>query len=200
MNQPPELVHYGIKGMKWGVHRSDPGSKKPQVKERTESTSVKLKNGDTLSLSGDPTPAVAKLISKLSSNVRNTVNNTSNFTIKDPKGKKVGEMTLFKESPTSMNIVWVGIRDEHRGNGYASAAMKAAVDHAKKQNLETITLEVPGESPDARHIYEKLGFKEVPTPPELAGEESVWGGLTNMRLDLNAKHGELLRYGIKGIR
>lgn len=195
-----QLAHYGVKGMKWGVRKETFKSSRPQVKRQTESMSVRLKNGDTLTLSGDVTPAVARLLSKVSSSVRDTTNNTSNFTIRDPKGDKVGEMTLFKESPTSLNVVWVGVRDKHRGNGYASAAMRSAIEHAKKQGLDTITLEVPGNSPDARHIYEKLGFKEIPTPPEMAEDDVFWGGLTNMKLDLNAKHSEIMHYGVKGMK
>lgn len=61
-------------------------------------------------------------------------------------------------------------------------------------------MEVPGNAPDARHIYERLGFKEVYTPPEMKEDDPIWGGLTNMRLDLNAQHGELAHYGVKGMK
>jgi ribosomal protein S18 acetylase RimI-like enzyme len=48
-----------------------------------------------------------------------------------------------------------------------------------------VTLEVPGNSPDARHIYTKLGFKVVKeaTAKEIKNDP-VWGGLTDMKLDL----------------
>lgn len=47
--------------------------------------------------------------------------------------------------------------------------------------MKYITLEVPTISPNARHIYEKIGFKATGT---LGSEDDVWGGLTKMRLDL----------------
>ena len=48
---------------------------------------------------------------------------------------------------------------------------------------ELVLNEVPGDSPDVRHIYEKLGFKEngILTTPE----DQVWGGLTKMKLNLS---------------
>jgi XTP/dITP diphosphohydrolase len=36
----------------------------------------------------------------------------------------------------------------------------------------------------ARHIYEKLGFKEV-SDKTIFDEDDMWGGLTSMRLDLS---------------
>lgn len=171
------LVHFGIKGMKWG-HR-----KKPDIKQRTETKSVTLKNGEKLTLNGDKTPAIAKVLARLSPSLREKVNNSSSFTIQDAKGDTVGQMSLYKESPKSMNIVWVGIKDDQRGKGYATASMVAAIDVAKKQKLDSVTLEVPGNAPDARHIYERLGFKagrSLSTPED----DPVWGGLTEMHLDL----------------
>ena len=44
-----------------------------------------------------------------------------------------------------------------------------------------MTLEVPGNSPDARHIYEKLGFV---AQEQISGDDDIWGGLTSMKLDL----------------
>ena len=44
-----------------------------------------------------------------------------------------------------------------------------------------MTLEVPGNSPDARHIYEKIGFV---AGEQISDEDDIWGGLTKMRLDL----------------
>lgn len=48
--------------------------------------------------------------------------------------------------------------------------MQAVVDHAKKQGLEKVTLEVPGISPNARHIYESLGFEAT----KVLSENDVW--------------------------
>lgn len=43
-----------------------------------------------------------------------------------------------------------------------------------------LTLEVPTNSPDARHIYEKQGF----VAGKRISDDDVWGGLTEMKRKL----------------
>ena len=164
-------------------------SKSTETKPRTITT----KHGTEISFSKDKTPALAKLIAKMSPKVRTLLENSENMTIKGPDGKTVGEMQLYKEGKDSLNVVWVGVRNKERGKGYASAAMQGAVQFAKENNMKQVTLEVPGNSPDALHIYEKMGFKKGKS---ISDDDDVWGGLTEMKLDLNdtIKH-----YGVKGM-
>ena len=169
-----ELQHSGVKGMKWGV-------RKGLTKERTESRVTETANGSKLTLSGDRTPAMGKFLARMSPKIQKEVNNTSSFKLENSSGDKVGEMLLYKESKSALNVVWVDVNSKHQGKGYATAAMKAAVQFAESEKLSKVTLEVPGSSPDARHIYEKLGFKDKGSISE---KDDVWGGLTKMELDL----------------
>lgn len=171
------LAHYGVPGMKWGKRKSNP------VKSGTESMSTVLKDGTTLTLRGERTPALAKAISRLSPTMRNRINNSSSYQIVSPDGNVAGELSLRKMSPTELNVIWVGVNESHRGKGYASAAMKASVDFAKAQKLDKVTLEVPGDAPDARHIYEKMGF----VAGKQITKDDAWGGLTEMTLDLKKR-------------
>lgn len=187
------LAHYGIKGMRWGVRNDEShqarmakgkaAAERLQIKDRTESLSVRMKNGDVLELSGDPTPAVSKLLSRMSRKYGEGVNRYSSFTVKNKDGETVGSLSMNRDTPKTLNIVWVDTKDAHKGRGYATATMSAAIQHARREGVEKITLEVPGRSPDARHIYEKLGFKDahVVTTPE---DDEYWGGLMGMELDL----------------
>lgn len=175
------LAHYGIRGMKWGKRNSRDSAPKDTVKQKTESRSIKLKNGDTLVLDGDRTPPLAKVIARLSPKTRERINNSHSFTLKSSSGKDIGEMFLYKNKPDSLNVMWVEVEPKYRGNGYASGAMKAAVEYAKQQKLKSVTLEVPGVSPDARHIYEKMGFKAGKL---ISPKGDYWGGLTEMELTL----------------
>lgn len=86
---------------------------------------------------------------------------------------------MFEVSKDELNLPWLGIRSKERGHGYAQAVMDAAVEYGKSKGYKVITLEVPGDSPDARHIYEKKGFvaTKVLSTPE---EDFIWGGLTKM--------------------
>ncbi|AXH43755.1 acetyltransferase [Arthrobacter phage Breylor17] len=177
MNDPVDdfLMHYGVKGMRWGKRSG------VKTKKVTESRSIKLKNGSTLELSGDKTPLPARVLSAMIPALRRRINASDNFTLKNAEGKKVGNMFLWKKKSDELNVVWVEVDDKHQGQGIATGAMRAAIDIAKQDGLKKVTLEVPGKSPDARHIYEKLGFK---AGKQISSDGDIWGGLTEMQLDL----------------
>lgn len=193
------LEHFGVKGMKWGVRKKretngrNKSSNKAANATETKTRTVTTKQGTEISFSKDKTPALTKLIAKMSPKVRELLENSENMTIKGPDGKTVGQMQLYKERKDSLNVVWVGVKNKERGKGYASAAMRGAVQFAMENNMKQVTLEVPGNSPDALHIYEKMGFKKGKS---ISDDDDVWGGLTEMKLDLDdtIKH-----YGVKGM-
>lgn len=209
-----ELKHYGIKGQKWGRRRyqNKDGSLTPEGRERYSDsiadTKVYTKKGVAVTLRHQPTPLISKIIGKLSKSAQTNAAR-SDFVNITVDGKKVGDLQLYKESPKSINVVWVSIDQKYEGNGYGSTVMRAVADHARKQNMDRVTLEVPGISPNARHIYESIGFKAA---GKVSDEDDAWGGLTAMVLDLTeerrVKHyalggdemnaDELKHYGIKG--
>lgn len=174
------LEHYGVKGMRWGKRSSD-SAPREKAKKFTETRSVKLKNGQSLELSGQKTPLPARLIAAISPKFAKKLNESHNFKLKSQDGKTVGEMFIYKKKPDEMNVVWVEVDEKQRGQGYATAAMQGAVEMARQQGLKKITLEVPGDSPDARHVYEKLGFK---AGKQISSSNDMWGGLTEMQKDL----------------
>lgn len=93
--------------------------------------------------------------------------------------KEVGYIQVNEDIPEKeLNIVWIEIYNGYEGNHYATETMKAIIGWAKKNGYKKLTLEVPGISPNARHIYEKLGFKV--TGKTLGNENDLWGGLTCM--------------------
>lgn len=99
--------------------------------------------------------------------------------------EKVAELNLIEKSKEELNIMWIETYEDYRGKGYSQAILTELIRFAKSQGYKYVTLEVPGRSPDARHIYENLGFKDdgVLTTPE---EDFYWGGLTRMKLKLFA--------------
>lgn len=189
-----ELYHHGIKGQRWGVRRyqnkdgtlTAAGRKRYDVDEivrQREGLKInsKTSSGTEVMLDHNHTPAFTKFMARHNEKVRELLKDSKSFKI-TANGKIVGEMDLYKESPDSLNIVWVGVNEKHEGHGYGTAAMKGAIQYAKQTGCKQVTLEVPGNSPNARHIYEKLGFKS--TGETLGDTDDVWGGLTKMRLDL----------------
>lgn len=132
-----------------------------------------------------PDSKFVKFLQRHVKSVAKEISKTANFQIEGPDGKKIGDLNLYKEAEDSINVVWVGINQKERGKGYATAVMKTAINIARDTGCSRVTLEVPGNSPDAKHVYEKLGFKEVASPD--IDPDDVWGGLTNMELRLEPK-------------
>ena len=61
--------------------------------------------------------------------------------------------------------------------------MRMVINEARKNGFKKMLIEVPGHSPDARHIYEKNGFRVSKKQFNIDGDD-IWGGLTRMELDL----------------
>ena len=209
-----ELYHHGIKGQKWGVRKGPPypldaedhttaekragwkksldkptGSvtkktKKTKKHKQEEPLKVLSKPNEPSELHQDPVSPVAKFFAKFSPTMRDNLKNCRDYTVKNKEGQAVGEFsTQLMENGDKMYFNWMGVRRKYGGKGYAQSAMRLAIEDARKQGCKYITLEVPTESPNARHIYEKLGFKEI-SNGLITDEDDIWGGLTEMRLDL----------------
>lgn len=198
------LYHHGVKGQKWGVRNGPPyplegGAKRstPAGSDRKTRISpvhqkpaynsygnVVSKQGESVELHKNPTSITAKFLAKICPSLREKMEQYRDYTIKSKDGQKtVGNICVNRDSKDSLNIVWIGIKTKTEGNGYGQSAMRTIIDDAKKSGFKNVTLEVPTNSPNARHIYEKLGFKET-GEAMLGSEDDVWGGLTKMRLDL----------------
>jgi ribosomal protein S18 acetylase RimI-like enzyme len=187
-----ELYHHGIKGQKWGIRRfqNRDGSYTQAGLERRKTFNASMderqilqtrnRDGSLITLEQCKKPALARLIAKGSSKITERMLNSKDFDIL-VNNEKIGDLELYQESPTSVNVTWIGTDDRHRGKGYATSTMLVAIDECKKRGYKQMTLEVPGNSPDARHIYEKLGFV---AGKQISEDDDVWGGLTAMKLDL----------------
>lgn len=97
-------------------------------------------------------------------------------------GRKVGNLHIRKRDRDTLGLEWIDIEKEHRGHSFATRVISTWIDIAKKEGYKKIILEVPGNAPDARHIYEKLGFTDTGRTREKHNKS--WNGLSEMVLRL----------------
>lgn len=155
--------------------------KKPEDKSTKEE---KVEESVKIAPPKECTTELSRFDGKFIKRLREWSNKRSSFDIY-LGSEKVAELNLIEKSKEELNIMWIETYEDYRGKGYSQAILTELIRFAKSQGYKYVTLEVPGRSPDARHIYEKLGFKDdgVLTTPE---EDFYWGGLTRMKLKLFA--------------
>jgi len=180
------LEHFGIKGMKWGVRKTDQPKSEAAGLLKGASVTRTTKNGDEFTISQTPPNWLQKALAKASPTYREQFNDSAYLSIKDKNGKKIGAANFWNKGPDTVYLNWITINKHARGNGYASAVLKSAEDHSRAAGKKQMVLEVPGNAPDARHIYEGMGFKvtKEPTAKE-AKADPLWGGLTHMEKKLD---------------
>ena len=180
-----ELYHYGVKGMKWGVRRK---KNKPNNNWATTKLTKKIisKRNESVELHKNDESSTAKLLGKIIPSVKEKQKLFRDYTIKSKTGETVGNMSINMNNKDVVNCVWIGINNKSGGKGYAQSAMRSVIDEVEKSGFKKMTLEVPTNSPNARHIYEKLGFKD--TGEKMLGDaDDIWGGLTRMELRFDGR-------------
>lgn len=149
---------------------------------------------ESVELHQNATSSTAKFLAKIVPSIRENQMRYRDYSIKDKSGKTIGNLSVNEDPNNELNIVWIGIKSKVEGNGYGQSAMRQIIDDSRKRGYSAMTLEVPTNSPNAKHIYEKYGFKET-GEAMLGNEDDVWGGLTKMRLDFS--NNELTHHDIK---
>lgn len=180
------LEHYGTKGMHWGERKARIRNLDGLVKADQPVTRT-TKNGDVFTLSSRPPNAINKALAFSSKSYTNSYKNAASLDIRDKHGKKIGDASFWHDSkdPDSVYLNWIGVKRSARGQGYATAILHAAEEHSRAAGKKQMKLEVPGNSPDARHIYEKMGFKVTKEPTPKEAKNDLWGGLTHMEKKLD---------------
>jgi ribosomal protein S18 acetylase RimI-like enzyme len=168
---PEDILHYGVKGMKWGVRKDQPsgGAKKQSHRERFHEgspgaivTRVIAKTGETITVEKEKPSRLAVAIGVLTG--REPPESVSSMVIKDRSGKKVGSFQIWKDDESTVRGEWLSIKKDSQGRGYSRAAIEGLLIAAKKDpTIKSVKAEVPREALAAQHIYSGLGFKKYKT-------------------------------------
>lgn len=84
------------------------------------------------------------------------------FTVQDDRSEPVGRLWIAVQARGGSRIAYVydvAIKPEHRRQGHAARALRAAEEQARALGLEGIGLHVFGHNPGAVALYEKLGYR-----------------------------------------
>ena len=128
-------------------------------------------------------PSLARFLAKFFKRTREKLKKSNEISY-DVYYKEVEVgIIVFWESeydPDEAYINWISVKNKFEGHKIAQRVLRKILELLKELGYKKVTLEVPGNSPNARHIYEKLGFKKI----KYLGDDPMWGGLTSMELDL----------------
>lgn len=74
-------------------------------------------------------------------------------------GRPAGLISAQRENPDSVYLYSLWLDPEARGHGWARQLIEAAVDWARAQHAQTVTLRVDADNTVARAVYERVGFR-----------------------------------------
>ena len=93
------------------------------------------------------------------------------------KNSLAGYLQVYEESLEEVNLMWAAVNEKYQGNKIFEQVLLFLFKFFAELGYKEVTLEVPGNAPAAKHIYQKLGFKEI----EYLGDDQLFEGLTKMK-------------------
>jgi RimJ/RimL family protein N-acetyltransferase len=87
--------------------------------------------------------------------------------------RPVGLIAAQQENPNSVYLYSLWLDPAARGRGLARPLVAAAVNWARDQRVQTITLRVASDNLAARAVYESLGFSAAPASETVEPRDEV---------------------------
>lgn len=173
------IKHYGVKGMRWGVRRyqnkdgslTSAGRKlaendvaKKTVFGTAKPFQVKTRSGETLTAEPVKPWSTGKkiLMSLLGEREKDQLGRRgdANYTLKDSKGSKIGELSLKSKDSKNAYLDWITIDEGQRGKGYATDVINNLLDTARSSGYQKVSMNALKKP---RALYERIGFTYTDT-------------------------------------
>lgn len=168
------LMHYGVKGMKWGVRRyyNEDGTKA----DRKQKLSYKI--NDELEIHELPQNSfkMARAESHFTGGLNDyrlsmnpgliKIDNNKNFKIMAGE-RYVGHLILEESGRNGDNlkIKWLDIARKEQGKRYASSVMDWVIDDAKNSGYKSVTMAATKKSKVVRDMANRRGFVDTKKAP-----------------------------------
>jgi RimJ/RimL family protein N-acetyltransferase len=101
-------------------------------------------------------------------------------------GRLVGnsEVTVKRGAQSHVGELGIVIKSDYRDAGIGTEMMGILVDKSRKRGLKLLVLRLFAENDRARHVYEKLGFREVGRVPRALCRNGEYSDEVTMALVL----------------
>ncbi len=101
-------------------------------------------------------------------------------------GHAVGSSGVSKRAGCMSHVGDLGIllKSEYRDRSIGTEIMRTLIDEARKMGLQTLFLRCFEGNSRARHVYEKVGFKETGREPKALKRAERYEDLVIMALEL----------------
>lgn len=76
-----------------------------------------------------------------------------------------GTVALIKISDNYFELAKMAVAEQFQGNQIGKLLLEAVITYAQKHKIKTLMLESNRKLKAALHLYQKFGFKEIPTDP-----------------------------------
>jgi RimJ/RimL family protein N-acetyltransferase len=102
-------------------------------------------------------------------------------------GKVVANSVVTRFSSTCQShvgLLGIAVKDGYRNIGIGTEMIKVLIEESRKMGLKILILDVYGTNKRARHVYEKVGFKEAGKIPKGIFKDGKYIDSIRMALEL----------------
>lgn len=102
------------------------------------------------------------------------------------EGKVIGnsEVTRLGGNQSHVGILGVIVAKEYRDLGVGTKMLETLIEESRGAGLKLLVLDVFSTNPRARHVYEKVGFKEAGRVPKMGFIKEGYVDVIRMYLEL----------------